>query len=135
VGLRDIEWRSSTFSASSSSVSVTGASFGRAGIPSSGAVYPSVDDPINLRHVDRSASAGLLPAAKLPGPKNSSPLLSGAPGTSPAPGELFTVNDYRDRIYADVLQIPRSVTRVADKEIELHGEKVKEDESEEEDDV
>mmetsp|Transcript_12405 Transcript_12405/g.30094 ORF Transcript_12405/g.30094 Transcript_12405/m.30094 type:complete len:486 (+) Transcript_12405:312-1769(+) len=48
---------------------------------------------------------------------------------------LFTVNDYRDRIYADVLQIPRSVTRVADKEIELHGEKVKEDESEEEDDV
>ena len=27
---------------------------------------------------------------------------------------LFTVNDYRDRIYADVLQIPRSVTRVQD---------------------
>ncbi len=37
---------------------------------------------------------------------------------------LFTVNDYRDRIYADVLQIPRAVTRVADKEVELHQQRV-----------
>lgn len=47
---------------------------------------------------------------------------------------LFTVNDYRDRIYGDVLQIPRAMWRVAEKERHEREDEEDEDDEEEGDD-
>ncbi|CAD7941380.1 unnamed protein product [Amoebophrya sp. A25] len=48
---------------------------------------------------------------------------------------LFTVNDYRDKIYADVLQIPRAVTRCQGKEADLRSAANAEEDSTEEEDA